>query len=283
MTESQNMMLQMMQWFDNICRNNNLSYYIMSGTMLGAIRHKGFIPWDDDADIGMPRPDYNKFLEIVEKDTSDKYIVESPKKCKPDYAWPFAKIYNKDTTVVEKSGTPIARGVWIDIFPLDGIGCNIASVLYKYIKIRLLLKILKMNKLENKKRSLFKRAVLFIFMQTINKLYSNQNLIKKIDTVYSEKDYLKSKLIGDLVWGRGATGVMLKSIWGKPTEYEFCGSMLYGIEKYDMYLKKIYGNYMELPPVEKRVNHELVYVDLKHGWQSQFSKKALNSLKMKRQ
>ena len=106
-----------------ICDSNNLDYYLIGGTLLGAIRHKGFIPWDDDLDIAMPRDAYDKFISLCYSELSDDYILDSFKN-NSGYWLPFIKIRKKNTIYEEKAISAkrnIPKGVWVDIFPLDNV------------------------------------------------------------------------------------------------------------------------------------------------------------------
>ena len=108
--------------FDKFCKENNLIYFIAYGTLLGAIRHGGFIPWDDDIDIQMPRTDYEKFLTLRDKYESSFYGNVIKTLGDKGYPFPFTKIENKNTLVIEhKMTTKIKTGVWVDIFPMDGL------------------------------------------------------------------------------------------------------------------------------------------------------------------
>ncbi|MBR5505916.1 MAG: LicD family protein [Clostridia bacterium] len=100
MNELQQKLLTMLNWFHNVCEKENLQYYALGGTALGAIRHNGFIPWDDDIDVGMPRDDYNKLREICSKYNAGQYYIEFPG-INDDFVYPFCKVYDKQTTLVE--------------------------------------------------------------------------------------------------------------------------------------------------------------------------------------
>ena len=113
----------MMDRFHRYCVENGLSYYLVEGSMLGAARHHGYIPWDDDIDIAMPRKDYEALKKLIGgKVLEGRYLLESEETDKPDYFYPYAKLYDVRTTQIEKRKRNVVRGVGIDIFPLDGIG-----------------------------------------------------------------------------------------------------------------------------------------------------------------
>lgn len=140
MNELQKKLVDILSWFHNLCNNNNLNYYAIGGTALGAIRHGGFIPWDDDIDVGMPRTDYEKFIKIANK-YSKKYAIEYPGINK-DFLYPYAKIYDTQTTLIENKRYKIKRGIYIDVFPLDGIGNTKKESLKNFKKIDILINML---------------------------------------------------------------------------------------------------------------------------------------------
>ena len=113
--------LEMFKYYLAICEKHDLKYFLIGGTLLGAVRHKGFIPWDDDIDIGMPRPDYEKFLLVAQKELPEHIFLQTHN---TDIEYPncFAKLRNSDTTFIETSckKLKINHGIYIDIFPLDG-------------------------------------------------------------------------------------------------------------------------------------------------------------------
>lgn len=114
--------LQMFDRYAQFCRENSLRYYLASGTLLGAIRHRGFIPWDDDIDVVMPRPDYERFLRLARGGLSPHYRVLSIHET-PDCIYPFAEVVDTRTTLEELTVVLSCRviGVYIDVFPIDGL------------------------------------------------------------------------------------------------------------------------------------------------------------------
>ena len=123
MNDLQIKLLDMLNWFHNFCIINNLRYYVLGWTILGAARHQGFIPSDDDIDVGMPRNDYELFLKLTKGNQYNDYIVESIDTTILDY-YGYSKINDKSTTLIENTWFRIKRGIYIDLFPLDGIKEN---------------------------------------------------------------------------------------------------------------------------------------------------------------
>ena len=113
-------LVPMLECIDKVCREHHLRYYLWAGTMLGAVRHKGFIPWDDDMDICMPRPDYDLLLAHCHEWMPAPFEVVGPHN-RSDYPYPFAKVEDSSTTVLERPDFNFPEGIYVDIFPIDGI------------------------------------------------------------------------------------------------------------------------------------------------------------------
>ncbi|MCQ2533876.1 MAG: LicD family protein [Clostridia bacterium] len=116
MEEIHQSQMDIIRYIDKLCRDNNIKYSLAYGTLLGAIRHKGFIPWDDDMDIMMERVDYNKFLDIMKKDKSDRFNVINYENA----YFPWTKICDGNTYIIEKDDYRIPNyALWVDVFPID--------------------------------------------------------------------------------------------------------------------------------------------------------------------
>jgi len=261
-------LLNMLKWFHDFCIDNNLNYYVIGGTMLGAIRHKGFIPWDDDIDVGMPRRDYDEFIRLTSKEKNGRYIVEIADRDKKDFHYTYAKIYDTQTTLIEKARYEIKRGVYIDLFPLDGIGNSEVEARKNYkIILRKRNILLTMVCAINSKRSIYKNAAIIVGRLIPRFIFKPYNIIQSIDNLCRKHDFYNCSIVGNLVGNWGYREVMKREFFGRPTEYKFENITVLGVENPDEYLKCLYGDYMKLPPEEKRVsNHDYIYRNLNESY-----------------
>ncbi len=237
--------------FDKICSKHDIPYYMLGGTMLGAIRHKGFIPWDDDMDFGVPIEYYPRLIEYLEKELPHPYRCCTYKN-HPAVLYNFIKIEDRDTCIDDTAiNLPLEQklGVNIDIFPL-----NICTIGGKKEKdIRRKKKILGMiyqqsfNHPNSYCRKMIKKILQLIHGNNPSKL---QNEIESLLFSIHEGSYL-----GNL-FGRWAEKEIIPIEWyGKNKRYTFEDTSFIGIEDYDNYLTRLYGNYMQLPSPQKRVAH----------------------------
>lgn len=247
-------LLNMLQWFHEICVEHGLRYYVVGGTMLGTIRHNGFIPWDDDIDVAMPRKDYITFLEQFKGNSI--YRVEYPSFENKDYSYLYAKIYDTSTTLIEHRRFNVKRGIYIDVFPLDGIGNSNEEAQRNFSKIY------KCNKLHDMIVCAFRnnrkwyKNLSIVFGRIVSPLLiSERKLNMYINELCKQNDFDNSEYVGNLIGNWGYKELMNRSFFGEPKEYKFEDIVVYGVEKPHEYLTSLYGDYMKLPPMEKRVSH----------------------------
>lgn len=253
-----NVETEILKEFISVCNRNNLKYFAVGGTLIGTIRHKGFIPWDDDIDLGMPREDYDKFIEIASQELDDKYFVQSGYDYKNSWQ-SFTKIRKKNTLADEKSVSHIdyPKGIFIDIFPFDKTNTN-SSILFK-IKSNIIVSMTEAvyYKWGIKKITEIRRKNLCRFFS----LFSNKTLKrlqKKLMTSKNKKEckYLTSYCGSYSIYNE----TQLKETFFPLKTKDFEDIKIKVPNNYDEYLTKIYGNYMELPPKEKRVNHSMMNI-----------------------
>lgn len=262
--ELQKRLLEMMHWFHSFCVNNNLRYYALGGTMLGAARHQGFIPWDDDLDIGMPRKDYDTLSALLQNHPDDRYVLETPNFFASDYNYCFSKLYDTQTTLVEHLRRQIKRGIFIDIFPLDGMGNTEQESRNNFRKIDYRFKYLIAHTTEIREgRGVLKNAAVILSHTILNPFIDDKKMILDLNVRSAQLDFDACVYGGNPFGAWRYKEIMRRDIMGIPTLYKFEDMEIYGAEDCDAYLTHLYGDWRKLPPVEKRVSHhELIEIDL---------------------
>ena len=245
-------LLDMLRLVDRICKNENIQYFLSGGTLLGAIRHKGFIPWDDDIDLMMPRPDYERFLEAAPKYMNKRYSMAFPGRF-PEYAFPWIRIHDNHTAI-DDSGMQNARTrtLFLDIFPLDGLPSNeIASKLY-FRKIRfwdILLKCARKKDLYPDERLRWLKRPLM----ALTRVRRLENYALSVDKSAARLSFEKSRYAGALVITHyGERERMPAEVFRGAVDVVFGDELFPAPIGYHTYLKGLYGNYMQLPPEDKR-------------------------------
>lgn len=244
-------LLTMMSEFHSICVENNLKYYIVGGTCIGALRHKGFIPWDDDVDIAMPRDDYDKLSKLSWGKISNKLEIKYYKNTDGSPIH-YIKVVDKTTTLIEERYHNYVEGLYLDIFPLDGINENDSKRPKKIWMLHSMI----MRHCSTAKRD---RGGKTIISKMIPVSWMHHILEKEMRKI----PYNKSEYVVNFLGAYGKKEIVQKRLFGLPKLYEFQGNVFYGPEDADSYLNKIYGDYMELPPIEKRIfKHNYFHIDL---------------------
>lgn len=245
---------------DRVCREHKINYFISDGTMLGAVRHGGFIPWDDDLDIAMPRPDYERFIQHGTEWLPAPYelvCVEHDEHC----ACTFMKIIDGSTTLIERWSYNQLGGIYIDVFPIDGV----STVKWRR-KLRFKLYKMVNRWIYMRNRDPYKRGHGYTswLPRLLQATTTNAGLHRLMRLLQTKRSYESSELVAD--FDSGERGVMPKSVIGKPAPVSFEGHEVMGVEHPDEYLRRLYGDYMQLPPEDKRRIHNFDYVDLEHSY-----------------
>lgn len=268
LTDIQRKLLEMLRWFDGFCRENHLRYYAVGGTLLGAVRHEGFIPWDDDIDLALPRADYERLAELMKDQRFGDYVLESPKYADDSFCYPFTKLYDTTTTLIENKRRPIVRGVFLDIFPLDGIDDDIETgkAFLKKVSARYHL-YLSLTGGIRKGRSFYKNAAVVTARLIPRCIVDPTALRISLDEMCRQYDFDRSLFVGNLLGAWGERELVTREIIGEPVEYPFEDMTVMGVEKYDEYLTSIYGDWRQLPPEDKRESHhDFVFLDLERSY-----------------
>lgn len=260
--------LDLMKLFVQICRKHNLRYYMIGGTMLGAVRHKGFIPWDDDMDVGMPRPDYEKFLQIVRAELPEGYDFQDYRET-GDYIRGFSKIVNTKVLVTNASFSQEAvLFAWLDIFPLDGMPKNklVRTARFWYITAwRFFFHAscfdTQVNQHRPSRPRLQRMLIKFIDVTRIGTRLDSKKLLAHIDKDLLKCDYDRSEYVVSMFGAYLQKEMMPKAFFGKGAMYEYEDDCFCGPELYDDFLKCLYGDYMTPPPENARHEHNIVKVE----------------------
>lgn len=249
--ERKALQLDILVKIDAICRDKGFRYYLSSGTLLGAVRHQGYIPWDDDIDLTMPRPDYEAFYSYFMTNNNDADLQLISYRDKTSI-YPFCKMVNPKTTVVEHYVDPqYQTGVWVDIFPLDGIRPNDDTPfnLNAKTQARYNVTIANPNYATSNFRKLIKRVLVPMYRK--HNIYA---IAQKFDDALRATPICPENDVALVTWGYGEKERMPYSFL-KTTELEFEGHMFLAPYDWDVYLGAIFGDYMTPPPADAREAH----------------------------
>jgi len=253
--------LQNLLALHRVCQEHNLRYYLWAGTQLGAVRHKGFIPWDDDVDVAMPRRDYDLLMAHAAEWLPAPYEMVSFETDPANYPLPFAKLQDGSTTLIERMHLSYLGGIYLDIFPLDGMPASRLKQRWHFFRYEW-----------------YKRALYFVHRDPYKhghglssvvpllcrRLYTMQEIQSKMRNLQRAYDFDACELIVD--HDDGLKGVMQKSLLGKPTPICFEEETVMGVEHPHEYLTRKYGAYMVIPQGNHQRQHNFHLLDLEHGY-----------------
>ncbi len=244
--------------FDKLCRERGYRYSLGGGTLLGAVRHKGFIPWDDDVDVMMPRPDYDAFISYCLSHETGFKIRSF--ETNAEFCDLSAKIYNPDTVLLDDvSGSEWQGfGVFIDVFPVDGLADSYKKAVKKFrstaFKRALIGAAGWAHFFRSKTHPWYvepARFALFVLSRMVNK----KRLFQKVQNKYKNIDFDKVAYAAAVGGAYREREIYRRELFTELTTLTFEGREFYAIAAYDEYLKAHYGDYMQLPPAEKQVTH----------------------------
>ena len=247
---------------DRLCRRNHIRYSLIGGSMLGAVRHKGFIPWDDDMDIGMLRSEYERFLEVCRTQLGESFDLQT-NATDEHYVYGFAKILLKDTYLVQygHEKTKHRKGIFVDIFPFDPIPDDSRQRTRQKRKNYLLIKMLDRKFTRKSVRGLsFKKQAVFKTLDFMNLFVSQRTLVRKLND--NMQKYQSGAYVSNMSGYYGYDKETVpKKFMEEQIEVPFEDRRYWISKEYDSFLTLYYGDYMVLPPVEQRRTHGFQQLD----------------------
>lgn len=247
-----------------ICDLHNIHFFLDCGTLIGAVRHGGFIPWDDDIDIGMLREDYERFLALASKELRNDFFIDNYS-TNPDYALLFSKVRLKGTRYIEAKGNETARHneIFVDVFPYYAISDDEKERKKEGLKMGILAQaIMAKSGYRVWKGDKFLKRLKFIPTDIIGMLCTKEGLYKKTNKLFTRHNGTKCVCIQD-----GSKKSYLR--WYIPREYltelvegTFEGHGFPIPKEYDKYLTIAYGDYMTIPPVDQQITHMIQELDI---------------------
>lgn len=254
--EIQEIEFSILKKFHDYCRDKNLKYSLAYGTLIGAVRHQRFIPWDDDIDVMMPRNDYEKLIEAFKNGNGIHGYEILCKDNSSNYYYPFIKICDVNT-IAKMEDNQTIHGIWMDVFPVDYIPDNEVETKRLHKKIRFYKNLIIAYTTDfNSKDKNWKFVpkyfyAMFARIKGIDKII---DLIEKESIKYNEE---KTNSLSVLTWQSSLAGRMSVDDFVNLKKIKFCDNEFFIIDHYDAYLRGIYGDYMKIPKENKRKIHHL--------------------------
>lgn len=270
----QKLLLQLMIKFHEVCEKHGLIYNMCGGTLLGAVRHKGFIPWDDDLDVCMPRADYDKFIRIIECEYKGQIVMEKPfDEC---YSGPFVKIGMLETVLFEvgKIGRYAKRNLYIDVFPVDGYPDENNKITRLYLdNIQSIIKKWSwtVSKIKPSTLSWWRKPFVIVkfFLYSYYRFQGPHKYVKQFLELTQKYKFEDCDVV-TLNWGYWGREWITKDKFLNRKLYDFEGYKFWSVRDYDDWLTRFYGDYMTPPPPEKRVQY--------HGYKLYVKKEIIDNL-----
>ena len=259
--------LEIAKEIKRICDENEIKYFIDGGTLLGAVRHQGFIPWDDDLDIGMLRADYEKFLKIAPQKLDEKYFLQTWHQ-KDGYGLAFAKVQKRNTVFLEKLAASVKtqHGIFVDIFPYDNYPDNKEDQKQQGMRITITKKLMtakcKYRPWDAENHFDLKKYIGYIPLRILALFFKKEKMVQ----FYEKNATAFNKIETDMLFAQAIEPygefAIPKECVDQLVELKFEDTTFKAMSMYDKYLTLFYGDYMTPPPEGKRENrHGIVKID----------------------
>ena len=260
LTEIQAREYELLKQFDAYCKRHGLTYCLCGGTLLGAVRHKGFIPWDDDIDLMMPREDYERLRDLSRRET----VSDCLRVCYPGdagYPYGFMKAVDTRTVVYERNITRDEQrtGLALDIFPLDRMYVSPWKNRLLLTRVKFWIQVGKVGAgmVRAEKDSLKKRLrnLVMLLLRPIAACVSYEKAMARVDRIASGRRTLAPYILGNLGWPNQWKDMFPKEVFDSYVDLDFGADKFPCPAGYDAYLTQLYGNYMRIPKEGERAAH----------------------------
>jgi len=256
--ELQKIQLKMLKTFADFCIENDIRYYLSGGTLLGAIRHQGFIPWDDDVDVNVPRPDCIKLQELSCGHIGP-YILQKPDVFSPYHAESW-RLYDPSVVIASSLGgtskMPVYYAAFIDIFPIEGLPSSKINIWLHYFKLVCIRKLMRCSTVEYWSGKNFPAKIFHLVAGPFAKMVGYKNWYKWMQRIVAKYSFDDSELIGVMTAPVHTTEeIIRKQDYLEPISVKFEGFDFCAPSNFDVYLTQLYGDYMKMPPKGKQVSH----------------------------
>lgn len=241
--------LDILQYIHDFCINNDIKYSLAYGTLLGAVRHGGYIPWDDDIDIAMPRKDYERFINLFNDKTGVYQVYECRKN--KDYMIAFAKVCDNRTLIDERANTK-KIGIFVDVFPIDDL-CDTyddsLKLFNSYKDIRLAVQV--KGRLIGDVKKWWKK-ILMVMLKLKYSFYDLNSHLRETNLGLAKHQNPNSKYVGLIVDGK-SNEIVERDVWTDFSAVVFEGYTFMSVKDTNAYLRHAYGDYMKMPPKDQQV------------------------------
>lgn len=252
-----------------ICEQNHLRYYADGGTLIGAVRHKGFIPWDDDIDLVMPRPDYDSFIRLARKELHPRYEISTYHgKAKSERPVFYCQVLDKSSVVEQNiANETIRTSIWIDIFPIDALPAPLLSRKIQQYRLlwnrfRVQVSNFDLNVHQNRaNRSFIERAIIsFVDKTKFGSWIDTATALAKTERIAKKYRYDEESVCIDVFGVHKSKEIFPNAWFGDAIYFPFEDGSMPCPHDYDSMLRQIFGDYMQLPPVEERCSDHMMRI-----------------------